>query len=128
MIKATIAAKVPATKDRKEMTANLSVNWVDMEKDPDAALKEAVSMVGAKAILTNSFANWRVTLQGNIRSGLLKGETPAQIQARLGGAKMGVAQSGARVDAVQAYAAQFKAASPEARKKMIADLQAQVNQ
>jgi len=80
-------------------------------------------LFGAEAVKTNAEANWIVTLQGNIRAGLRRGETPEQIQIRLKDAKMGIAQKGAKVDPVQAYLAQFQTASPEDQKKMLAELQ-----
>lgn len=121
-----IAAKVP--KDEKagkpELTATINVNYVDVDGDPKKAMAEAIQMYGEKAILTNAFANWRVTLQANIRSGLEKGETQAQIQARLADAKMGVAAQGAKVDPKQAFLAQFQSATPEQQKALLAELQA----
>ena len=123
----SIAAKVPANKEKgiAEKTATLTVNYVDAEaSDINKELAEAVQMFGAKALLTNAFANWRVTLQGGIRAGLEKGETPTQIQARLGTAKMGIATQGAKVDVEQAFMAKYASSTPEQRKKMLSELEA----
>jgi hypothetical protein len=53
-----------------------------------------------------------------------KGETQEQLQARLGSAKMGVAARGVVVDPIQAYIAKFAAATPDEKKRMLAELQA----
>lgn len=121
MKKVTIVAKVPANekKGTKELTAAIDIPFVDLEGDPKKAMAEAVQMYGEKALLSNAFANWRVTLQGNIRSGLLRGEEPADLQARLGASKMGVATAGAKVDIEKAYLAKAMSATPEERAKMI---------
>lgn len=118
MIKQQVTANVPANekKGTKALSATVEVNYSDK-------IEEAVQMFGAEAILTNAFANWRVTLQSNIRSALKRGETQKQIQDRLKDAKMGVAQQGVKVDPVQAYIARFQNATPEEQKKMLAELQ-----
>lgn len=85
---------------------------------------EMVQLFGDEAVASNANANWTVTLQSAIRSGLRRGEDQATIQARLGAAKMGVKVVGAKVDPVQAYLARFASATPEEQKKMLAELQA----
>ena len=110
-----IEAKVPGKDGAPDLTASVMVNWADN-------IEEAVQMFGAEAILTNAFANWRVTIQSNIRAGLKRGETAEQIQARLAGAKMGVAQAGAKIDPAQAFMAQFAAATPEKQKELLDEL------
>lgn len=114
----TITAVVPANAEKgtKELTGSITVQY------PDTAT-EAIKVFGEEAVNSNAFANWRVTLQSGIRAGLKKGETSAQLQARLGSAKMGVSTGGARVDPVQAYLAQFASSTPEEQKKMLAELQ-----
>lgn len=118
MKKVTIAATVP--KDEKEnkpeMTAQLTVDYAE-------TLEEAKQMYGEEALLTNAFANWRITLQSNIRASLKRGETQEQIQTRLGASKMGVASAGVKIDPVQAYIARFASATPEEQAKMLQDLQ-----
>lgn len=118
MTKEQVSANVPANekKGTKAMSATVEVNYTDK-------IEEAVQMFGAEALLTNAFANWRVTLQANIRSGLKRGETPQQIQERLAGAKMGVASKGTQIDLVQAYLAKFQNATGPEQKKMLAELQ-----
>ena len=118
MKKAQESAKVPANKEKgtPEMSAAVEVNWAE-------SVKEAIEMFGEEALLTNAFANWRVTLQSNIRSALRRGEDPASIATRLSSAKMGVAQTGGKVDPVQAYLAKFQSATPEEQKAMLKELQ-----
>lgn len=117
MVKKDIAAKVPANekKGTKEMAATISVDYAE-------TIKEAVQMFGEEAVLSNAFANWRVTLQSNIRSSLKAGMDQAGVQAKLGAAKMGVAQVGAKVDAEQAFINKFKSATPDEQAKMLATL------
>jgi hypothetical protein len=119
MKKETISAVVPANEAKgvKEMSASVIVNFAEN-------LNEAKAMFGEEAILTNAFANWRVTIQSNIRSGLKRGESPEAIATRLSTAKMGVAATGSKVDPEQAYLALFAAATPEKQKEMLAELKA----
>jgi len=119
MVKEIVVAKVPA--DEKKGTAEVSAS---ISVDYAQTLVEAKEMFGEEAILTNAFANWRVTLQSNIRAGLRKGESPESIAVRLAGAKMGVAAIGAKVDARQVFLNEFAAASPEKQAEMILELKA----
>ncbi len=114
----TATAKVPANKEKG--TPELGPVTITVKTGKD--LKEMVQMFGEEAIKSNAEANWVVTLQGNIRAGLRRGETPEQIQARLANAKMGVAQKGVKVDPVQAYLAKFQSATPEEQQRMLAEL------
>ena len=92
-------------------------------------IEEAIQMYGGEAVLTNAMANFVIKLQGNVRSALEKGETAEAMQTRLGGSKMGVAITksvGLSPEAAKAaYLAQFKAADPELRKQMLAELKAE---
>jgi ketopantoate reductase len=127
MKQVTIAAKLPKNEKKgitEDRTASLNVNFPDIEKDPKAALAEAVTAYGEKAILTNALSNWTVTLQSNIRARLEKGQLQPQIQAELGNAKMGVAAAKAVVDPKQAFMAMYQSATPEERKKLLQELQA----
>jgi|WetSurMetagenome_2_1015567.scaffolds.fasta_scaffold456885_2 hypothetical protein len=121
MILMAIAAKVPAdaTKGTAELNATVNVNFPDIDKDPKAAMIEAIAAYGEKAILTNARANFVVTLQSNIRAGLKKGEAVSAMQARLKDAKMGVAQAGVKVDAEQAFMAKFATATKEEKAAML---------
>lgn len=108
----TIEAKDP----KSGQTASVTV------KAPET-VKEAIDWCGEEALISNAIASWRITLQGNIRNALRKGEDQKAIQERLKDAKMGVSVKGAKIDPVQAYLARFQSATPEEQKKMLAELQ-----
>ena len=118
MKKVVVDAKVPANEEKgiKEVSATVSVNFAE-------TIEEAVKEYGAEAILSNALANWKVTLQANIRSALKRGDKPEAIAARLASAKMGVAQAGSKIDPKQAFLAEFNISTPERQAEMIKDLQ-----
>jgi len=116
MKKELVSAKVPAKDNKPEMTATIEVQVPE-------TVEEAIKAYGGDAVLSNALANWRVTLQANIRGGLRRGESPKQIQERLKDAKMGVAIKGTKMDPVQAFLAKFQASTPEDQKKLLAELQ-----
>lgn len=120
--KLTVTAKVPAKKATADKPAVPELGPCTVIVNTGKDDKEMVQMFGGEAVKTNADANWTVTLQGNIRAGLKKGETPNQIAARLKDAKMGVAQKGVQIDPVQAYLAKFQGATPEEQQKMLAEL------
>ncbi len=113
----TVEAKVPAKDDQPEKTGQITV------KVPET-VEEAAQMFGGEAVLSNAIANWKVTLQAAVRNALKRNEDPAVMQGRLGSAKMGVAVTKGSVDPKAAFLAQFQAADPKTRKKLIAELQA----
>lgn len=118
MITKEVTAEVPERKkDGKVVQTQLGPVTVSV-KYPEN-LKEAEEMFSADAILSNAFANWRVVLQGNIRSALKRGETPDDIVKRLATAVMGVASTGGKVDAEAAFKAKFMSASKKDRDAMI---------
>lgn len=108
----TVQAKAP----KIDKTATASVNYAEN-------VKEAVEMFGEEALLTNAFANWRVTIQAGIRNALTAGLEQDAIQKKFADAKMGVAVTGA-VDPQAAFIAKFKSAPPEEQAKMLALLKA----
>jgi len=114
-----VTAQVPA--NEKKGTKQLGPCTVTVQTGKD--VKEMVQLFGDEAVKSNAEANWTVTLQSNIRAGLKRGETPQDIQTRLGTAKMGIAQKGVKIDPVKAYINKFASATPEDQKKMLAQLQ-----
>ena len=114
MIQREVSAKVPIKEGRneEELTAVAFVNYAE-------DLDEALDMFGEEAILSNAWANWKVTLQSNIRSSLISGLNEAAVQEKLANAKMGAAQIGGRVDAQTAFIAKFKMATPEKQAEML---------
>jgi len=121
-IKKSVQAVVPERKDAEGKVTQAKIGPVVADVDYPETFEEAKTMFGEEAVLSNAFANWRVTLQANIRGALKRGEAPAEIQARLGAAKMGVASTGGKVDAEAAFKAKFMQATPQERKAMIAKL------
>jgi hypothetical protein len=124
MKKIAVSALVPEKKDASGKVTQKQLGPISVEVEYGETVAEAVKMYGEEAILTNAFANWRVTLQANIRGALKRGEAPATIQQRLATAKMGVAVTGGKVDAEAAFKAKFLAANPDERKKMNESLRA----
>jgi len=122
MQKMIVEAKVPEKKENGKVVRK-QIGPVQITVQTGATAEESIKMFGDKAVKSNADANWTVTLQSNIRSRLLKGETAEQIQAALGTAKMGVAVKGAKVDPVQAYMALFATATPEKQAEMLKELQ-----
>lgn len=120
--KIAVSALVPEKKGPDGKVAQKQLGPVSVEVNYAETLDEAKQMFGEEAILSNAFANWRVTLQANIRGALKRGEAPAEIQARLGAAKMGTAVMGGKMDAEAAFKAKFLAANPEERKRLLAQL------
>jgi uncharacterized lipoprotein YmbA len=117
-MKMQITAMVPKSEGKN--TAQLGPVTIEVETGATAA--EMVQMFGDEAVKSNAEANWAITLQSNIRAALKRGETGEQSQARLEGAKLGVAQKGAKIDPIQAYLAMFASATPDKQAAMLADL------
>jgi len=117
-----VEAKVPEKKDAEGKIVQVAVGPYQITVQTGDTAEEMIQMFGEKAVKSNADANWVVTLQGNMRAGMKKGETAEQLQTRLGGAKMGVAAKGTAVDPVQAYLAMFANATPEKQKEMLAEL------
>jgi hypothetical protein len=120
MIEKIVEATVPAN----EAKGTLAIGPAQITVQFAETLEEASQMYGEEAVLSNAFANWRVTLQSNIRGKLKAGFTPDQIQESLGSAKMGVATGGVKVDAQQAFIMKFKTATPEKQAEMLEMLRA----
>ena len=120
--KMVVEALVPERKDQAGKITQQKVGPYSLTVETGVTAEESIKMFGGDPVKTNADANWRVVLQGNMRSGMKKGETPQQLQNRLGTAKMGVAAKGIKVDPIEAYAAMFSTATPAEQKKMMEDL------
>lgn len=113
-----VTATVPKNEAKgvkEDKSATVFVNYAE-------TLDEAKSLYGEEAILTNAFANWRITLQAGIRRALLAKKTVEQVIAEFASAKMGVATVGAKVDPIIASLAKFKTMSPEEQAEYIEQL------
>jgi len=120
--KLQVQATVPERKEGdKIVQPKVGPFTIDVVTGASAA--ELIQMFGDEAVKSNAESNWVVTLQSNMRAGMKKGESQAALQARLGGAKMGVAARGVVVDPKQAFLTMFATASPEEKKKLLAELQ-----
>lgn len=122
--KLAVQANVPEKKDASGKVTQVAIGPFTIEVNTGATAAECISLFGDEAVKSNADANWTVTLQSNMRSGMKKGESQSALQARLGAAKMGVAMKGVHVDPVQAYLAQFASATPDKQREMLAELQA----
>jgi hypothetical protein len=122
MKKIAISALVPEKKDAAGAVITKQLGPVTVEVNYGDNVTESTKMFGDEAMNSNAFANWRVTVQANIRGALKRGEPAAEIIKRLADAKMGVAVTGSKMDAEAAFKAKFLAANPEDRKKMIQQL------
>lgn len=123
MEKLAVQAQVPEKKDAAGKITQVAIGPFSITVDTGKDAAEMIQMFGSEAIKTNAEGNWTVTLQSNMRSGMKKGESQAQLQTRLGGAKMGIAQKGIKINPIDAYMAEFASATPEKQKQMLADLQ-----
>ena len=117
----SIVGNSPAKKDEKGNVVGKALTATITVKAPESAA-EAIKEFGDEAVNSNATAKWVVTLQGNIRSALRKGEDPIAIAKRLGSSKMGVAATGGTIDPQAAFIAKFKTATPEEQAKMIKEL------
>lgn len=122
MKKIQVSALVPEKKDAQGKVTQKLLGPVSVEVEYGETAAESIKLFGDEAVNSNAFANWRVTLQANIRGCLKRGEGAAAIGARLATAKMGVAVVGGKVDAEAAFKAKYLAATPDERKRMIQTL------
>jgi hypothetical protein len=121
--KMKVQATVPERKDATGKVLQAAVGPYTIEVETGKTAAELIQLFGDEAVKTNAEGNWTVTIQANMRAGMKKGETQAALQARLGGAKMGVAARGVVVDPKQAFLQMFATAPPEEKKKLLAELQ-----
>lgn len=117
--KMKVQATVPEKKDASGKVIQAGVGPFTIEVESGTTAAEMIQMFGDEAVKSNAESNWTVTIQGNMRAGMKKGETQEQLQTRLGSVKMGVAQRGAVIDTQQAWLAMFASATPDKQKQMI---------
>jgi hypothetical protein len=122
MKKISVSALVPEKKDAQGVVVTKQLGPVTVEVNYGESAVESIKLFGDEALNSNAFANWRVTLQANIRGSLKRGIPAAEIIKNLADAKMGVAVTGTKMDAEAAFKAKFLASNPEDRKKMIQQL------
>jgi len=91
---------------------------------PDTA-EESIQKYGDKVIQSNWLANYVITLQGMIRSGIAKGQTDEEIQAKIEAAVPGVA-SDRVVDPIASLKKQYDSKSPEEKAELLARLKTQL--
>lgn len=122
MGKINVTATVPEKKDGKGVIVQKAIGPFTISVDcPDTAA-DMIKKFGDESVKANAIANWIVSLQSNLRGGMKRGETQAQLQARLGNALMGVAQRGVKLDPEQAFIAMFENADPAKQAEMLAAL------
>jgi hypothetical protein len=124
MEKMKIQATVPEKKDAEGKVVQALVGPYTIEIEVGSTAAEDIQMFGDSVVKSNFESNVAVTVQSNMRAGMKKGETQESMQTRLANYKPGIAVRGAVIDPVQAYLAQFAAATPETQAKMLADLKA----
>lgn len=122
MEKLTVQASVPEKKDKDGKIIQKAIGPYSISVDTGSTAEEQIKMFGDAAVKSNSEDAWTITLQSTMRSGMKRGETQEQLQARLGTAKMGVSNKGVRVDPEQAYLAMYTSATPQRQAEMIAEL------
>ncbi len=120
--KLVIQANVPEKKDKDGNVIQKAIGPYNLTVETGSTAAESIALFGDAAVKSNADDAWIVTLQGNMRSGMKKGETQEQLQARLGSAKMGVSNKGGKVDPEQAYLAMFASATPQKQAEMLAEL------
>lgn len=117
----TEAREVTATAKKLENqpSATVLVDWPE-------SLEEAAEMFSEEAILSNAFANGRVTVQAGIRRMLEAGKTEDEIQEAFKDWKLGVATAGlGGGDPLDRAAAKFKTMTPEEQAKFLEKLRAE---
>jgi hypothetical protein len=120
--KLVITANVPEKKDKDGNIVQKAIGPFNLTVSTGATAAESIALFGDAAVKSNADDSWVVTLQSNMRSGMKRGESQEQLQARLGVAKMGISNKGGKIDPEQAYLAMFASATPQKQAEMLAEL------
>lgn len=124
-----VTAQVPEKKDGEGKVIQVALGPVTILVDFPAKYEEAVGWCTEKAMLSNAFANFRVSpLQSGIRTALKAGKSQEEIQKLLGKSVMGIARIGGKMDVKAAYRAMFHTATPAEQAEMIKDLRKQAQE
>ena len=118
-----VSAMVPA-KQMEDGSTRAQIGPYTVAVNFGETAVESIQMFGDESVNSNAERQAAVTLQANMRAGMLRGETQEQLQTRLNTWKLGVAAAKVTVDPEQAFLAKYAAASPEERKAMRAKLEA----
>ena len=124
MIQKEVTAQVPEKKNADGEVVQAALGPVTVIVDFPESLEEALGWCTEEAMLTNAFANYKVSpVQAMIRTALKAGKSEDQIQEEAEKLVMGVArQGGGKVDVQAAYIARFRSATPEQQAEMLAQL------
>jgi len=124
MIQKEVTAQVPEKKDVSGVVTQVALGPCTVIVDFPESFEEALGWCSEEAMLTNAFANYRVSpIQATIRAALKSGKNEDEIQAECEKLVMGVArQGGGRVDVQAAFIAKFRTSTPEVQAEMLATL------
>lgn len=123
-----VTAQVPEKKDAEGIVLG-ALGPVTVVIDFPETYEEAIGWCGEEAMLSNAFANYKVSpVQSLIRAGLRNGMSAEQIQDEADKLVMGIARVGGKVDTKAAYVALFKRSTPEIQAEMLEDLRAQAQE
>lgn len=130
MIQKEITAQVPEKKDAEGIVTQVALGPVTVIVDYPGNYEDAAGWCSEEAMLSNAFANFKVSpVQATIRSMLKAGKTADQIQEECEKLVMGVArQGGGVVDVQAAYIAKFRTSTPEVQAEMLATLRDQAQE
>ena len=111
-----VTKEVSATatmEDGSKVPVTVSVPWYETMEEANA------DGVSEEAILSNAFANFRVTLQSSLRARIKQGKSQDKIQEEFSTAKIGVAMQKAKVDPMDVVLNKIKNGTEEERKALL---------
>ena len=120
MIQKEVTAQVPEKKNAEGEIVQVLLGPVTVLVDFPESFEEALSWCTEEAMLSNGWANFKVSpIQAGIRNMLKAGGSQESIQEALGKTVMGVARTGGKVDVKASFVAQFKMATPEGQAELL---------